>query len=91
MTDAAAASMTSEQRLLKRVGTFWISLAPGGEDVEIWETRPDRIDFGDGWITYSGILAIGGSSLIAKWPIARCLAEFRTKPDTDRELIVVGS
>ena len=73
--------------LSRRATTFWMTLARNGLDVELWLTRPDRIDFGDGWVSWCGDLPEGGSSFAARWPLTRALLVLRTVPDDDRQSI----
>lgn len=73
--------------LSRRSTTFWMTLARTGLDVELWLTRPDRLDFGGGWVSWSGEMPEGGSSFAARWPIGRAVATFGTVPDDDRQAI----
>jgi hypothetical protein len=73
--------------LSRRSVTFWMTLSRTGLDVELWLTRPERVDFGDGWTTWSGELAEGGSSFAARWPIGRARLSLGTVPDNDRECL----
>jgi 3-hydroxyisobutyrate dehydrogenase-like beta-hydroxyacid dehydrogenase len=58
-----------------------------GLDVELWLTRPDRVDFGEGWVTWSGEWPEGGSSFAARWPRDRALMTLGNVPDDDRQCL----
>lgn len=73
--------------LTRRSVTFWMTLSKTGLDVELWLTPPDRVDFGDGWVTWTGENPDGGSSFAARWPVGRALSTFGVLPDDDRQCL----
>ena len=73
--------------LSRRAVTFWATLSRTGLEVELWLTCPDRVDFGDGWVTWSGELPDGGSSFAARWTTGRAEVSLGTLPDNDRECL----
>ena len=77
--------------LSRRSVTFWMTLARTGLDVELWLTRPDRLDFGDGWISWTGERSEGGSSFAARWPLERARMTLGAVPDNDRECLFLPS